>query len=182
MNRTATTLTAAAALMLVLAGCTPGGEVGPSSSSSSSSTPTPSETASESPEPEETVVARPSLGASDYENIADSINSGNTAALEGYLTDPTNVIYAASECCGPLAPFDAITSLDYLTNATGPWTFPTPEGTIDTYRAGFYAPYFPAGAYVGQSSDSDPFVISFTIVDDKITGIFVSSFASLLLP
>jgi hypothetical protein len=181
MNRTAPALTAAVVIVLALAGCTPGGGPSSTSSPSTSSTPTASETPSESPEPEATVVA-PSLDAADLENIADSINSGNTAALEGYLTDPIVVIYAASECCGPLTPLDAITSLDYLTNATGPWTFPTPEGTIDTYRAGFYAQYFPAGAYVGTASGSDPFVISFTIVDDKITTIFVSAGASLLLP
>lgn len=136
----------------------------------------------------ETPVAEPTatpvddgLDSSDFANIADSVNSGNTAALEGYMADSVTVIYAATECCGPMSPVEAIAALDYLSSATGPWTFPTPTATVDSYRGGFYVDYFPADAFVGHSSDSDPMVISFSFTDDEITTIFICAAASLLL-
>lgn len=171
--RTHTTLAVfAAAIAIALTGCT---SMGPYA------TPEPTAEVTETvvPEPSETPAG--GLGDSDYANIADSVNSGNTAALEGYLADSVTVIYAATECCGPMSPVEAIAALDYLEGAAGPWTFPTPEATVDTYRGGFYVDYFPAGAFVGHSSDADPMVVSFTITDDEITTIFICAAASLLL-
>jgi hypothetical protein len=77
---------------------------------------------------------------------------------------------------------DAIAELSYLDSATLPWTYPPPEGTIDNYHAGFYTDYFPIGALILRSSDPDPMVSSFIVVDGKITGIFLSAAESLLLP
>ena len=168
---------AVALLALALVGCTP-----------DDPTPTPSETVkpteSVTPEPVETTeapVEPVGLSAADYENLHDSIASGNTAALEQYLTNPVNFIIAASECCGPLTPLEAISGLDYISAAVGPWTEPS-AAVLAQYRAGFYVDYFPEGAYVIQSSDADPYVVSFQITGEDVTGIFVGGGASLLYP
>jgi hypothetical protein len=137
------------------------------------------ETPSVTPSPVVTVEPE-GLTDDDYANIAASIDSGNTAALEGYLGDSVNVIVAASECCGDLSTVDAISMLDYLADSQRPWTFPADPAIVDGYRNGFYVDYFPEGAYVGISSDDDPYVVSFTIEGTQITTIFMTSFASLL--
>lgn len=164
----------ASGLVLGLTGCIPTPVPPVSSPEAPSATPTPSAV-------EETaIVAEPEgLGASDIENIVAALNTGNTAAIEGYLTDPVNFIIAATECCGPVTPAEAITNLAYVSGATAPWTA-TPETTIDTYRAGFYVDYFPAGALVFASADADPYVISFVVTGSQITQIFISSGATLL--
>ena len=167
-------ITATLLVVLSLAACSP--EEPPATD------PSPSATLASTPEPVETAAEPVDAGltADDYENIAASIESGNTAALEGYLAPSVNFIIAASECCGPSSPVDAILGLDYLADATGPWTHPVPEATVDTYRAGFYAEYFPEGAFVLASADDDPFIVSFTITGARITGIFIASGATLL--
>lgn len=180
ISRTALVVLGAAALILGLSACDP---AVPTDTGSSSEPSKPVETVapeeSETPEPEPEAEG---LTPADYENIADAVNSGNTAALEGYLTNPVTFIIAASECCGPVTPVEAITNMDYLNSATRPFSWPTPEATVDVYRTGFYVDYFPEGAFVLESADSDPFVVSFTIVGEQITGIFISAGASLLLP
>ncbi len=169
---------AAALIVLCLAGCTPGTPAAPPTDDSV----TPVE--SVTPEPEETTAApaEPTgLTGDDYDNIEAAISSGNTAALEGYLANPNTFIIAASECCGPQTPIETIAGLDYLLSATGPWARAT-DSLIADYRTGFYADYFPDGAFVLLSSDTDPFVVSVQTTDDKITGIFISSGETLLYP
>jgi hypothetical protein len=168
---------AAALLLLALAGCTP---EAPEPAPTQSTKPVESVT----PEPVETTeapVEPVGLSDEDYENLRASIESGNTAALEQYLTNPVNFIIAASECCGPLTPLEAISGLDYISAAVGPWS-PTPDAELAQFRAGFYVDYFPEGAYVIQSSDADPYVVSFSITGEQVTGMFVAGGASLLYP
>lgn len=168
---------AIALLALTLAGCTPD-EPAPESSE------TVKPVESVTPEPEETTAAPiepEGLSEADYENLHDSIASGNTAALEQYLTNPVNFIIAASECCGPVTPIEAISYLDYVSGAIGPWT-ETSAAVLAQYRAGFYVDSFPEGAYVIQSSDADPYVVSFQITGEQVTGIFIGGGASLLYP
>ena len=166
-----------ALLALALAGCTPD-EPAPGSSETGkpveSVTPEPEETSAAPVEPE-------GLSDADYANLHDSIASGNTAALEQYLTNPLTFIIAASECCGAVTPIEAISGLDYLSGATAPWS-ETSAAVLEQYRAGFYVDYFPEGAYVIESSDADPYVVSFTITGEKVTGIFIAGGASLLYP
>ena len=172
---------AALVVAVALTGCTPAEpELPTESPSSEQSTPTPTQTVAapvdeEQPEPI-------GLDDNDYANIAESISSGNTAAIEGYLANPVNFIIAGSECCDPLSPIDAIGGLDYAAGATGPWTYPVAEATVDGYRSGFYGGYFPEGAFVMLSSDADPYVVSFDIEGEKIVGIFIAAGESLLAP
>jgi hypothetical protein len=138
------------------------------------------ETPVDTPTPMPEAPVTPSLSDDDLTNIAESISSGNTAALEGYLSDDPHVIIAASECCMGETVVEALNDLAYVNNATGPWTFPTDPADVAAFQSGFYAQYFPDGAYVGNSSDDDPFIVSFTIEGDQITTIFVSAGSSLL--
>jgi hypothetical protein len=170
---------AIALLALALVGCTPDDPT-PTSSPSDTVKPTQSVT----PEPEQTTeapVEPVGLSAADYENLHDSIASGNTAALEQYLSNPVTFIIAASECCGPVTPLEAISGLDYISAAVGPWAEPS-AAQLTQYRAGYYVDYFPEGAYVIQSSDADPYVVSFEITGDTVTGVFIGGGASLLYP
>ena len=165
---------AAALLVLALAGCTP-----EAPDDSPSATPTP--TVSVEPTPSETAEAPVETGLTgdDYDNIADAITSGNTAALEQYLSNPNTFIIAASECCGPQTPIETIGGLEYLQSAVSPWSRAA-DSLIDSYRPGFYGQYFPEGSLVLLSSDTDPFVVSVQVTGDKITGIFISAGESLL--
>ena len=168
---------AAALLVLALAGCTPDAPASETSGSPKpeiSVVPTPEETTAAPVEPE-------GLGADDYANLRAAIETGNTAALEQYLANPVNFIIAASECCGPVTPIEAISGLDYISAAVDPWSEPS-AAVIAQYRAGFYVDYFPDGAYVLQSSDSDPYVVSFQITGEQVTGIFIAGGATLLQP
>jgi predicted small lipoprotein YifL len=166
-----------ALLVLTLAGCTPDA---PAPLPSDTVTPVESVT----PQPEETSAAQEEpagLSGDDYDNIEASISSGNTAALEGYLANPNTFIIAASECCGPQTPLQTISGLDYLLNATGPWSRAT-ETLVAEYRTGYYVDYFPEGAFVLLSSDTDPFVVSVQTEGDQIVGIFIAGGESLLAP
>ncbi len=114
------------------------------------------------------------------ENISAAIESGNTAALEGYMTNPITVVFAASEKGGPETPTAAVADLNYLSGAVAPWDFNLSEATLNSYKAGFYSQFFEDGTYVGKSSDD--YVVSFKInSDNKIATIFVAASADLLL-
>lgn len=114
------------------------------------------------------------------ENIAAAITSKNTAALEGYMADKVNVVFAASEKGGDVTPEQAVTDMDYLnSNATAPWDFNLPAATLNGFKAGFYKQYFEGVTYVGQSANK--YVVSFGFdVCGKINRIFVSASAELL--
>ena len=161
----------ALALVAALAACTPGDSVtpDPSESASESPTPSPTPTESESPEPD---PDESGLSASDRENLIAAVETGNTAAIEGYLSSPVNYILAASECCGLISPADAVANLSYLSGATPPWDFNLPAATVDSWRASIYYGYlFPFDLVVGRSADG--MIVSFGIVGDEVTTIFV---------
>lgn len=113
------------------------------------------------------------------ENIKAAITTMNTAALEGYMADSVNVVFAASEKSGAESPTAAIADLDYLKSATTPWNFDLPAATIAKYQAGAYKQYFDTGTYVGLSANN--YVISFGFTCGKISSIFVSSSDILVL-
>lgn len=98
------------------------------------------------------------------DNIEAAIGTMNTATLEGYIASSVTVVLAASEFGGPRTPAQAITDLNYLSSATGPWDFDLPADVISAYQSGFYAQYFPDGAIVGKSSDN--YIVSFGLNED----------------
>lgn len=112
--------------------------------------------------------------------IADAISSKNTAALEGYMASAVDVVFAASEKGGPVTPAQAVIDLNYLSGATAPWDFNLAAATLDSYKAGYYRPYFEGAVYVGKSANE--YVVAFGFDEcTKINRIFVSGSADLLL-
>ncbi len=172
LRRSAATVFLASGLVLAMTGCVP--TPAPTSPAPDGSTPTPT-AVEETPVVEEPI----GLSASDIDNIVAALDTDNTAAIEGYLADKVNFILAATECCGLVTPAEAISNLAYVGDAASPWTA-TPETTVNTYRAGFYVDSFPAGALVFSSADADPYVISFVVIGDHITQIFISNAATML--
>lgn len=170
---------ASALVIVLLAGCAPGtpgpaGSVSPDPTASVSPDAEPTETAA--PDPDDTTELRA--------NIADAMNSGNTAALEGYLAPTVHITYAASENEGDVSDHGLI--IDNLTRATGPgvtWDFDLPASLIENYRnnpgaGGAYVDDFPEGAIVGKSSED--YVLSFAVSGGTITRILFGDEYSLI--
>lgn len=112
-------------------------------------------------------------------NIEDSIKSGNTAALEGYMASTVKVIIAASEGIGNRTPAQAVGDLEYLESGTDPWNFSLPAATLAAWRSGPYKQYFPANAVVGKSANN--YVVSFSFDNSgKINTVFMAVNADLL--
>jgi hypothetical protein len=158
-------LTVLALPTALLAGCAPG-EPDPALTDD----PVVSPPASAAPAPEPEVDLRA--------NIADALNSGNTAALEGYLAPSVHVTYAASESEGDVS--DHALVIQNITALTGPgitWDFDLPASVLDDYanNPGHYPSYvddFPEGAVVGRSSDGK--VVSFALDGAQITRVFIA--------
>lgn len=154
--------------LAVMTGCSP---PAPEATPDPAATPAVEETpAAPSESPAATADAEAVVAAA-RESIAASISSGNTAALEGYLTDQVLVTIAASEYQESLVPGDAVAQVSYVIDLSATWNFALPESTIDAYRSGFYAPYFPADALVGLSSTGA--VIAFSMNGAEATAIFM---------
>ena len=157
-------------LAALLTGCAPGTPVTGSTDplSPATSTPTPDATIPTAPEPE-------TIPLDMRANIVDAMNSGNTAAIEGYLAPSVYIVYAASENAGDVTDHTLI--VNNLTNVTGDgitWDFDLPESLIENYRnnpgaGGSYTRYFPENALVGKSSED--YVLSFTVEAGLITTI-----------
>ncbi|WP_262406229.1 hypothetical protein [Protaetiibacter sp. SSC-01] len=114
------------------------------------------------------------------QNLADAVASGNTAAIEGYLTDPTRVVIAASEADIQYDPVDAVLAIDYVQPGVGVWDFDLDPEVLSGYAASAsYGQFFPAEAVVGVSDSGT--LISFLPNGDKIGTIFMSIHESLVL-
>ena len=113
-------------------------------------------------------------------NVKDSISSGNTAALEGYMATKVLVILAASEGIGTRSASQAVSDItSYLKEATNPWDFDLADAALNSYSQGDYSQYFPSGSLVGQSKND--YVISFSFNNaGKISVVFMSVSADLL--
>jgi hypothetical protein len=160
-------------LTLLLAACGGGSPV-PVSGESASPTPTVvvTETPAESPEPEPEPEPEPGLSAADRQNVRDAITSGNTAAIEGYLSDPVRLIIMSSECCWDVTPAEAVAELPYVTGAPGPWNFNLPAATTDPWHTNTYYGYlFTGDDITGRAADGT--IVSFGIEGGQITKILM---------
>lgn len=188
-SRTAPPLLLLVALATLLSGCggaTPGGPGEPSATATDTATPSPSDTDADgddgadggddgdpgtTPPPAGDDPDDDTLSAAERATIRAAITSGDPAAIEPYLAEPVHLIYAATECCGPLSPADAIAGFDYAENAVPPWV-DVPPADLATYRASFYGKWFPADLLAVRASDG--FVISLGIEGGRITSIFMT--------
>jgi hypothetical protein len=169
-----------AALALLLAAC--GG--GAPDESPSLSPADESASPSIAPDPVETAVGTDpdAIPAEMRANIIDAMNSGNTAALDGYLAATVHITYAASEYEGDVSDHVLIVNdLTDVTSSTATWDFDLPASVIADYGANpTYVDDFPAGALVGRSTESK--VVSFVIEEGLITRILIALDESALLP
>lgn len=146
------------AVIVVLAlrgGGTPSPTPSPTASASdtASPSPSPSPTPSETPTPTPDPSPQPPTDAQ-RAHFAEALQSGNTAVFEQDFAETVDVIYVATECCGPIPRADAIEALSYVNPGSGAtWNFHLDEATLASYRAGIYGEFFPVDAIVGQSSD-----------------------------
>ena len=173
----------AALLTLLLAACGPGTPDPEAGDPSGSSTPTPTETetdaaddeeADDEAESDEADAPEPETGltASDRANIQDAITSGNTAPIEGYLSNPVRVIIMSSECCWDVTPAEAVSDLSYITGAPGPWNFSLPSATTDPWHTNEYYGYlFTGDDITGRASDGT--IVSFGISGGQVTTILM---------
>jgi len=174
-------------LTLLLAACGPGTPDPESSDPTGSASPTPTATetddadadgdgegdddgsdddGSDDPEPET------GLTAADRANLRDAITSGNTAAIEGYLSNPVRVIIMSSECCFDITPAEAVNELSYVTGAPGPWNFSLPSATTDPWHTNTYYGYlFTGDDITGLAADGT--VVSFGISGGQVTTILM---------
>jgi len=110
-------------------------------------------------------------------NIKASITSGNTAALEGYMTASVNVILAASEAYGPQTAMQAVGNItSFITDDISAWdyNFALSAATLANYRDGEYSQYFPASALIGKATNGR--VISFSFdCNGKIDTVLMST-------
>ena len=133
---------------------------------------------SAAPSPSATPSPEPMMSASDRQNVAESISSGNTAALEGYLANPVDVLICASGGIGSRTPEQAVGDLAYLNGSSAVWDFALDAPTIASYQASSYAQYFPDRAIVGRTSDN--WVITLVPVGAKIGTILMCNAEELI--
>jgi hypothetical protein len=160
-------------LALALSACTPGTTP---PTASPSPTVTESESPAPTPEPTETAGTGTGIPAELRANIIDAMNSGNTAAIEGYLAPVVHITYAATENEGDVSdPMIVIADLTDFVSGFPTWDFDLPASLVDQYANDpdtfpSYADDFPPGALVGKASNDK--VISFVVSGGKITRIF----------
>lgn len=154
----------------MLAGCVtgPGPAVSPTPTSPASDSPSPGPAATSTP----STAPTPALDEDDRANIRDAITSGNTAALEGYFSDPVRVIFMASECCFDVTPAAAVEAMGQLSTATPPWDFALAEETLEFWRSNQYYGYLFTGDDIsGRAADGT--VVNVGIVGDRITTVLI---------
>ncbi|NTW61363.1 hypothetical protein HGB24_01575 [Candidatus Saccharibacteria bacterium] len=117
--------------------------------------------------------------ASLVENVEASINSGNTAALEGYMASSVTSVLAASEAGGQATPSQAVANITSFIQGSEGWDFNLPTSVLNAYDAGEYGQYFSSNSTVGKASDTK--VISFSYdCNNKINMVLMSQSSDLL--
>ena len=122
-----------------------------------------------------TATPAPVISDSLKQNTSDAVSSGNTAALEGYMSTSVNVVIAGSEKSGAEPAATAVSDLSYLSSGTAPWNFSVTAATLTAWRNGFYKQYFAANTtIVGEAANG--YVVSFGVnASGKIDTVFMSA-------
>lgn len=132
---------------------------------------------------DQTACTTQPASANTISNVKDSITSGNTAALEGYMATSVNVITAGSGAASAKTPTQAVTSItSFISPDTTSWdyNFSLSASTLSSYGKGSYSKYFPSTAVVGKATNKK--VISFSFdCNGKINTVLLASNEALLL-
>jgi hypothetical protein len=108
------------------------------------------------------------------DNIAAAVQSQNYAALAGYMTNPVQLVIAASEKGGDETPAQAVDDMRYLNGTTNPWDFNLSPGVTGVWAAHFYGQYFTPQFYAGQAASDE--VVSFQFANcTKIKSVFMAA-------
>ena len=127
---------------------------------------------------EQVPTISPSSPQASEDNLKAAVASKNYAALEGVMANPVSVRLEATECCGLLAPEEAVEQMDYLNSATGIWDFS--ESEITQGLAASYPENY-GNAIIGISSDN--YVVAFQLNQSgQISKISIAADYELLLP
>lgn len=119
------------------------------------------------------------LTQAEQNNVIAAITSGTYAAIKPFFIENTLVILAGSDGIGRRTPEQTVKDLDYLSKASQPWNFALDTETLDNYRDGDYAQYFPEGAIIGKSADGKVVSLS-TTTTGQISVVFMAPDESLL--
>lgn len=103
------------------------------------------------------------------ENIKDSINSQNYAALTTFMTNPVQVFLRATECCGPQTPSEAESQMSYISAGT-PFDFDQNNPTIASLKDKNSEL---TDHFIGISKNAQH-VVAFKITGSKIEAIWMS--------
>lgn len=103
------------------------------------------------------------------ENIKDSINSQNYAALTTFMTNPVQVFLRATECCGPQTPPEAESQMSYISAGT-PFDFDQNNPTIASLKDKNSEL---TGHFIGISKNGQH-LVAFKITGSKIEAIWMS--------
>lgn len=109
------------------------------------------------------------------ENIKAVLNTMNTQPMESYMAPKVNIHYNSPNPATSLEVTPATLSMDYLSDAKTPWTFPLSDSEKAKYasKAGFEN-LFDSNCLVGRSANSEH-LVSFCYNEDiKIHTIFYS--------
>jgi len=156
-----------------------------SAAPTASTTSTPALTSTPSGTP--TADAGPDLGQRTFDSgmdayIGDVLNSQNTSVLAqgGTFTDPVYVRHAETMLDEFLSPDEAVGTMSemFTPGDQDPWDLALPDSTLEIYRGGRYADYFPEGAIVARSADGH--VFSFIGAGSTVTAMLMADSEDLL--
>jgi hypothetical protein len=174
-------LVAAGVTLALLSGCglVPAGDPDPAETSAGPVDEAPDdettddETDSEEEEPVDPVAATRATIIGAFETL-------DTYLIEPVLSDPTEVLIAASEYWVEVDPVQATVDLNYVVGDGAAWSFDIPPAELATWRTHFYAPHIPEGAVIGRSTSGA--VVAFTLnADGVVTKIFMAISDELML-
>lgn len=113
------------------------------------------------------------------QNVIAAVESGNYAALDGYMATKVSYAIAASSAQGSLTKEQAIKQLEYLNSGTTPWNFSIATATITKYKAGAYSTYLNDDVIFGVAGNK--YFVSFRLdSNNKIDQIFLASSTDIL--
>lgn len=113
------------------------------------------------------------------QNVTAAVESGNYAALDGYMADKITYAIAASSGQGTLTKAQALKQLEYLNSGTKPWNFNIDSAVLVKYKSGAYATYLNDDVIFGVSGNK--YFVSFHLdSNNKIDQFFISSSTDIL--
>lgn len=119
------------------------------------------------------------LTTAQTENVHAAVQTANTAALDGIMTDMVEYVAAASGKVGSESKVAANNDLaSFLVGASGTWNWNISALTLSSYKAGSYSTYLADDTIFGTSADKH--FVSMRVTCGKIDQVFVSASTDLL--